>query len=121
MPLVDPALEWIKAQIHPDGLPPPSKPTTDYLRAGGENPRLTAYITASLLALDLAATAPQPATPDVPGTDDEPAVVLSTYEIEAWAELGDALRAGCLRGNKASIDQWVELTVALEAEAAEQG
>jgi len=111
MPLVDPALEWIKAQIHPDGLPPPSKPTTDY---PGENPQLTAFIRSKLYP----AAAPQAQTTS-PAPDDE--VVLTPYELEAWAGLDDALRAGCLRGNKASIDQWVELTVALEAEAAEQG
>ena len=112
MPAEDPLLAYITSKLPAREIPPP--PTTDYLRAGGENPRLTAFIRSKLYP----AVAPQAQTTS-PAPDDE--VVLTTYELEAWAGLDDALRAGCLRGNKASIDQWVELTVALEAEAAEQG
>jgi len=48
-------------------------------------------------------------------------LVLTTYELEAWAELDDALRAGCLRGNPASNAQWIAAASALEAEAVEEG
>ena len=110
MPLVDPALEWISSKLYPNGRPTPERARTDF---AGDDP-LLAYIAAKLHP------AAEPTTQTTsPAPDDE--VVLTPYEREAWAGLDDALRAGCLRGNKASIDQWVELTVALEAEAAEQG
>ena len=69
MPLVDPALEWIKAQIHPDGLPPPSKPTTDY---PGDNPRLAAYIAERL----------RPAEPEAAA----PPRALTQAEVDGWGE-----------------------------------
>ena len=47
-------------------------------------------------------------------------MVLTTYELEAWAGLDDAQRAGCVRGNVVCGAAWLEATEALEAEAAEQ-
>jgi hypothetical protein len=112
MPAEDPLLAYITSKLPAREIPPP--PTTDYLRAGGDNPYLNAYITSKLYP----AAAPQAQTTS-PAPDDE--VVWAPYELEAWAGLDDAQRAGCLRGNKASTDQWVAAVLALEAEAAEQG
>ena len=112
MPAEDPLIAWITSKLPAREIPPP--PTTDYLRAGGENPRLTAFIRSKLYP----AVAPQAQTTS-PAPDDE--VVFTTYELEAWAGLDDAQRTGCLRGNKACGAQWLEAAEALEAEAAEQG
>ena len=51
----DPLLDWISSQLHPDGMPPPSRATTDY---PGDNPRLTAFIRSKLYP----AVAPQAQT-----------------------------------------------------------
>jgi len=110
MPLVDPALEWISSKLYPNGRPTPERARTDF---AGDDP-LLAYIAAKLHP------AAEPTTqPTEVAADDE--VVLSTYELEAWAtRLDDAQRAGCRRGNKACNDQWIAAAAELEAEAADE-